>query len=346
MLNLIKRERIYIWMLFFILAINLINLTGNSQSVKKADYAKKEYLSAKSFQELGITEEKVKAFFGSKNPYVEFFKWLIIVSVIVFITSFILNLIFILRKKKIPFPKICPDKRFVPWGILDIFKTLIIIIFISYILTILEGFIFKILHINMDFNLRMILNTFFIDITTGIIILYFVLVRYREGLSSIGLKLSGFFKGVLSGITAYIFILPTLVLVLLLSVVLLDFLGYKVPPQPVFEIFIEEKRNNVLLFLTIFVSVFGPIIEEIFFRGFVFSAIKKRLGVLKGALLSAAMFSLLHTNIVGFVPIMVLGMLMAYLYETTSSLVAPMTVHILHNSIIVAFVFFIKEMMK
>jgi membrane protease YdiL (CAAX protease family) len=107
----------------------------------------------------------------------------------------------------------------------------------------------------------------------------------------------------------------------------------------------EEKRSGILLFLTIFVAVFGPIAEEMFFRGFMYSAIKKRLGVLSAALLSAAIFSSLHTNIVGFLPIMTLGVLLAYLYETTGSLVASMTVHIVHNSIMIGFVFFIKELM-
>ena len=43
---------------------------------------------------------------------------------------------------------------------------------------------------------------------------------------------------------------------------------------------------------------------------------------------------------------MILGVLLAYLYETTGSLVASITVHIIHNSIIVGFVFFIKEVIR
>jgi membrane protease YdiL (CAAX protease family) len=192
----------------------------------------------------------------------------------------------------------------------------------------------------------MLINTFFIDIFAGLVLLYFVIVKYRERLASMGLKFSSFFKDILSGITTYIFIAPLLLVILFLSILLLDFLGYTPPPQPVFEVFMEEKRSDVLLFLTIFVAVFGPIAEEMFFRGFMYSAIKKRLGVLTAALLSAAIFSSLHTNIVGFLPIMTLGVLLAYLYETTGSLVASMTVHIVHNSIMVGFVFFIKELMS
>jgi membrane protease YdiL (CAAX protease family) len=139
--------------------------------------------------------------------------------------------------------------------------------------------------------------------------------------------------------------LPILLFTLLLSVWVLNLLGYMPPPQPVFELFMEEKRSKVLFFLAIFVSVFGPVAEELFFRGFMYNAIKKHIGVFGAAFLSASIFSMLHTNIVGFLSIMTLGMLLVYLYEATGSLIASMAVHILHNSIIMGFVFFVKELM-
>ena len=101
-----------------------------------------------------------------------------------------------------------------------------------------------------------------------------------------------------------------------------------------------------MIFLAIFVLLLGPIIEEVFFRGFMYSAIRKRTGIMAAAFLSGAIFSLLHTNIVGFFPIMTLGILLAYLYETTGSLVASIAVHMVHNSIILTLVFFIKGLMS
>jgi len=170
------------------------------------------------------------------------------------------------------------------------------------------------------------------------------MVKYKKNIQELGLKTSSFLRNILSGITAYIFMLPVLLVILIFSIWILNALGYTPPPQPVFEVFMEEKKSLVLLFLTVFVSVLGPIVEEVFFRGFMYSAVRKHTGVLAAAFLSGAIFSMLHTNIVGFLPIMALGVLLAYLYETTGSLVASISVHILHNSIIVAFVFFLKEL--
>jgi len=338
MMDFIRREKLYVLMLFFILAVNALN-TG--QAEKRQDDG--QALSNMTFEEMGITEEKVKGFFESERPSAKFFKYGIVLGFLIFVISLILNLGFLIRGKKIDF-KTTAQKGPVSWEISDLIRVGIIIIFTGYIIGIIGGIILKVFHISIGLNLRMLISTFFVDITAGAVILYFVIVKYRERLEVLGLRFGSVLSNILSGITAYIFILPLLVTVLLLSMWFLNLLGYTPPPQPVFEVFMEEERSRVLLFLTIFVSVFGPIIEEMFFRGFMYGAIKKRLGILTATFLSACIFSLLHTNIVGFLPIMVLGVLLAYLYETTGSLVASVTVHVVHNSIIVAFVFFIKEL--
>jgi len=338
MMDFIRREKLYVLMLFFILAVNALN-TGHPEKVQDDGQA----LSNMTFEEMGVTEEKVKDFFESEKLSAKFFKYGIVLGVLMLIASLILNIGFIFRGKKIDF-KGTAQKRPVSWEISDLIRVSIIVIFTGYVIGIIGGIVLKVFNVSMGLNLRMILSTFFVDIAAGVAILYFVVVKYSERLESLGLRFGSIFNNILSGIMAYIFILPLLLVVLILSMWFLNLLGYTPPPQPVFEVFMKEERSRVLLFLTIFVSVFGPIIEEMFFRGFMYSAIKKRLGVLAAAFLSACIFSLLHTNIVGFLPIMVLGVLLAHLYETTGSLVASVTVHVMHNSIIVAFVFFIKEL--
>jgi len=340
-MDFIRRERIYIWMIIFILGMNLLGM-GH---MRKKDLPDKKSVLSMTFKDMGVTEEKVRLFFESKKPSAIFFRYGFFAGFFMLIAGIAMNLVFLFRKEKIMPEKILKKKP-VLWGIMDVVRVVIIVMFSGYMLAALGPIIFKPFHFNMDVNLLMMLATFFIDITAGIVILYFVLVKYREKLSSLGIAVAGFYKNILSGITAYMFILPILVVVLILSMLLLDAIGYKLPPQPVFDIFFEEKRSNVVLFLTIFVSILGPIIEEIFFRGFLYSAIKKRFGIIVGVLLSSALFSMLHTNIASFLPIMILGVLMAFLYETTSSLIAPITVHILHNSIILGFVFFIKELLR
>ena len=340
MLDFLRREKIYIIIFVFILALNMIQ----AGHVKKESTEEEKTFSSMSLQEIGVTEEKVKEFFETDTSSARFFRYSIFFGFLIFLIALILNIVFIFRRKpRIEF-KSTLQKEPVVWGIPDVVRMSLVILFISYLAGLIETFAIKALHINLDINLRIIIITFFIDVFACLVLLYFVIVKHKKTLASVGLKFSSFFRNVLVGITAYIFIVPSLLVILILSIRVLNFLGYSPPAQPVLEAFMEEERSKVLLFLTIFVSVFGPIVEEMFFRGFVYPAIKKRLGVLTAALLSAAIFSLLHSNIVGFLPIMALGVLLAYLYETTGSLVSSITVHIIHNSIIVSFILFIKEL--
>ena len=328
-----------------IFIVGVILLSAGHMHKKDISDKKEKGISSMALKDIGITEEKVRMFFESKKPGAVLFKYALFSGSLMLIAGILMNLIFLFRNKGvIPMP--AAEKKPVSWGIADVFRVLIIVVFSGYILSAAAAIVFKFFYSNMDANLHMILGTFFIDIIAGITIFYFVLVKYRQKLSGLGIGLSGFYRNVISGVTAYIFILPFLIIALIISILILDAIGYKPPPQPVFDMFFEEKRNNVILFLTIFVSVLGPMIEEIFFRGFLYSAVRKRFGVLIGVLLSAGLFSTLHTNAVGFLPIMMLGILMAFLYEITGSLIASMAVHIVHNSIIVGFVFFIKELLK
>ena len=82
--------------------------------------------------------------------------------------------------------------------------------------------------------------------------------------------------------------------------------------------------------------------EEIFFRGFLYTAIKKETNTGQAIFISALLFSFLHAHLVGFLPILILGMFLAYLYEKTGSLVPSITVHVIHNLIMVVFIFLIK----
>lgn len=82
----------------------------------------------------------------------------------------------------------------------------------------------------------------------------------------------------------------------------------------------------------VFVLVCGvvPVAEEIFFRGFLYGALR-RWGVSLAAALSALLFAAVHSQIVHFLPIFLLGIIMALLYERTGSLIPPVVVHAVNN---------------
>lgn len=78
----------------------------------------------------------------------------------------------------------------------------------------------------------------------------------------------------------------------------------------------------------------APFLEEIFFRGALFGALRRRRNFWTALLASSAFFSILHPQLpLGFLPIAALGGAFAGLYEWRQSLVPGMVAHALNNSI-------------
>lgn len=137
--------------------------------------------------------------------------------------------------------------------------------------------------------------------------------------------------GILAGFRGYLLALPVLFLILLGVAAMLNLMGIDPAPQPVFTLYLSEHRWAVVQLLLALAVVFGPIAEELFFRGLVYGWLRVRIGVRGGLLISSLLFAALHMDGVAFVPILGLGLLFGWVYERTGSLVAPIAIHIFHN---------------
>jgi membrane protease YdiL (CAAX protease family) len=84
------------------------------------------------------------------------------------------------------------------------------------------------------------------------------------------------------------------------------------------------------------VVVLAPIAEEIFFRGVVFNALLRE-GSRRWAFIgSSALFAVIHLSLVAVLPIFLLGLALAWVYDRTRSLLAPIAMHLTVNGISVA----------
>jgi membrane protease YdiL (CAAX protease family) len=90
----------------------------------------------------------------------------------------------------------------------------------------------------------------------------------------------------------------------------------------------------------------APIVEELLFRGFLQSAVRITCDKWQTLFISGFVFALIHWNGHVFLQIFILGLLLAYLFEKTGSLVASMTVHICHNTVTLAFLISYKHFLK
>lgn len=87
------------------------------------------------------------------------------------------------------------------------------------------------------------------------------------------------------------------------------------------------KPEAIALAFVLAVAVAAPIGEELFFRGFVFNLLRHRLGPAPAVWLSAGLFALLHISVKNFLPILVIGVLLAWLYMRTGSLWSCVVMH-------------------
>ncbi|WP_447968584.1 CPBP family intramembrane glutamic endopeptidase [Nitrospira sp. M1] len=92
-----------------------------------------------------------------------------------------------------------------------------------------------------------------------------------------------------------------------------------------------------LFILFVEVVVLAPIFEEIIFRGIVYASLRRRFGWTLSAVLSAAIFAIVHGyGIVGLLAVGWSGFLWAWAYEKTGSLLPGIAAHALNNFVFMA----------
>jgi len=79
-------------------------------------------------------------------------------------------------------------------------------------------------------------------------------------------------------------------------------------------------------------AVLAPIVEEMFFRGFLFQGFRQKYGWVSAALLSSGIFAVAHLDLVALIPTFILGCLLAYVYHRSNSMWPGVILHVLVNA--------------
>lgn len=78
--------------------------------------------------------------------------------------------------------------------------------------------------------------------------------------------------------------------------------------------------------------IMAPVLEEILFRGLIYTRLKKGMPAIVAAVLSSLVFGLMHGTIIWVMYAFVLGMIMTWLFERYQSLAANITFHLAFNA--------------
>ena len=222
------------------------------------------------------------------------------------------------------------------WGARDVFQSFLFLLFLEGSLFLIQSIVWVIFRVEGPVtDSALLLNSLARNLGVVCFIVWIVQRRYGHKFTDIGLGIRGFWQHVRTGILAYIAVIPPLALCFVILAAVLKFFSIEPEPQAVVEMYLKESTQPYLIFLTLFVAAAGPVMEELFFRGFAYAGLRKRFGVWPGAVLGSLIFAGFHLHWTAFFPIFFLGMFLTALYQTSGSLVPSITAHVLHNGVMV-----------
>jgi membrane protease YdiL (CAAX protease family) len=112
---------------------------------------------------------------------------------------------------------------------------------------------------------------------------------------------------------------------------ILDELQMPHPDQQSVETFRQYNDAGAILRFVFMAVLLFPVIEELFFRGFLLTFLKNYTSTWGAIILSAGIFAFAHLNLGVALPLWFLGIVLGIVYEHTGSLVVPIGIHACFN---------------
>lgn len=231
-------------------------------------------------------------------------------------------------------PRVVPEYLQVPWGAVDVAifigAWIGLQIVIMLLLTSLSSVVpwigsFMGLIRNGDVNSIFIFNL--VDAAIGFGVIGLFLRRYRVGLPTLGFRRVGLLKTI--GYLLVIMVFFVVASNALLELVKVLVPGFN-PNQAQDNEFIGAAGSHHSLAFVALV-ILPPILEETIFRGFIFPALSKRIGVAGGAVASSLIFGIFHWQANITIYTFLLGLLLCFMYVRLRSIVPGIFLHMINN---------------
>lgn len=222
----------------------------------------------------------------------------------------------------IPQPEL-EDAPAVPWRARE---GLLIVLF-----SLLTGFFFSILAAATieDRDTLQLVATILIEASLAAWVLIWVKLRHGAGLVSLGWRFRA--EDIGTGFLAALLGLGASAAVSQVVISIYERLASKQLEQP--EQLPESLSGGRVALAALAVVIVAPIAEELFFRGFLYQALRKWRGVPGAMVLSAFLFALAHGHPILILGIFPLGIILAYLFQRRNSIAATIAAHAFFNGI-------------
>lgn len=219
-----------------------------------------------------------------------------------------------------------PQRRAVPWGSGDISWAIVIVVSAFPLLVLLGRAIISATDITV--SAATVLISIAIQLLLAVITVLFTVRKYGVAWRDLGFRDFAQGKSLFYAGAAVV----ASVMVVSLYGAVINYFGLqdRIPPMPIFK-----EQDRVLLTTGIIAAtVLAPVVEETFFRGFVFAGLRKTIGPSFAGIMSAALFAVAHMSLFLYPPVFLIGLLLAWVFHKTGSLWYGIAAHLAYNSLV------------
>lgn len=223
------------------------------------------------------------------------------------------------------------NKQGIPWKISDV----IFVYFFIFVLSMI--FAGVMLYLNADMDIKNTSIIFQIFLSASILILIYLIITKKYNLNfkeAFGIS----FTKIPLFINQGIFVAIVMILTTSLIGIIFSELSGNAEGNPYMETTAEKIK-----WLTILAVFFAPIVEEIFFRGFMQPAIVRKTGVFLGITITAFIFGISHTQYLDYnmamVSVFAIGVILGIARHKTRSVMPGIFAHFFNNLLAVIYFF-------
>ncbi len=106
-------------------------------------------------------------------------------------------------------------------------------------------------------------------------------------------------------------------------------------PRPLTSTTVAATHQPLLEALVVLTGVvLTPLAEELLFRGVLYQALRRTMPVGSAAVISALIFAAMHLSVVLFIPLTLMGIVLAIVFERSGSIIPTILIHACNNGII------------
>ena len=183
-----------------------------------------------------------------------------------------------------------------------------------------------------DLEANLVITVVVLLILVGFLSLRRINIDVLAGFSKVGI-----FRAVATGAVLLLFAYPILNLV---DLVTQRLLGDGSSRQNIVELFNGSETMNERIMIIILAVAIAPVAEEFVFRFFLYGVLRRYFGRFAGLAVNSVLFAAVHQHLPAFGVLVVLGCCFTLAYEWSGSLLVPMTMHSMFNSLSLIFLAF------